>query len=50
VTGCGPALGAVISTCITYKIPLTLYHYDKVSGTYLPQVILTDEECKKLSS
>lgn len=43
VTGCGPALGAVISTCYAYKIPLTLYHWDKVSGKYLPQVIFATD-------
>lgn len=42
VTGCGPALGAVISTCYGYKIPLTLYHWDKVGGNYLPQVIFPE--------
>lgn len=42
VTGCGPALGAVISACYGYRIPLTLYHWDKVSESYEPQVIFPE--------
>lgn len=39
VTGCTPALGAVISICVDSGIPLTLMHYDRATGGYKPQVV-----------
>lgn len=49
VTGHTVALGAVISYCIDYLIPLTLYHYDKESNSYYPQVILSGRQVMYLN-
>jgi len=49
VTGLTVALGAVISYCIDNLIPLTLYHYDKESNSYYPQVILSGRQVMYLN-
>lgn len=49
VTGLTVALGAVISYCIDYLIPLTLYHYDRESDSYYPQVILSGRQVMYLN-
>ena len=45
VTGLTVALGAVIRVCTVRNIGLTLYHYDRESGSYYPQTIITVEVC-----
>lgn len=37
VTGLSSALAAVIKSCVMHGVGLTLMHYDKDSGDYLPQ-------------
>lgn len=40
VTGLTACVAAVISVCVCYGVDLTLMHYDRASGGYLPQVVL----------
>jgi hypothetical protein len=40
VTGLTACVAAVISGCVYWGIDLTLMHYDRASGSYLPQVVL----------
>lgn len=37
VTGLTVALVAVLNACRTLDIDVTLYHFDRISGTYYPQ-------------
>lgn len=39
-TGLTAALCAVINVCQAHGVPLTVMHYDRVSGEYLPQKVL----------
>lgn len=39
VTGFTPCIGAVVNACIAVGWRLTLMHYDRESGEYLPQKI-----------
>lgn len=39
VTGFTPCIGAVVNACIANGWHLTLMHYDRESGEYLPQKI-----------
>ena len=47
VTGLTVALCEVIWYCVTNAIPLTLYHYDKVSGTYYSQPLFEIDRVAK---
>lgn len=40
VTGLTACVAAVISACVSCGVDLTLMHYDRASGGYLPQVVL----------
>lgn len=40
VTGLTVALVEVINVCYLYNIYLTLYHFDRNTGTYYPQAVL----------
>ena len=39
VTGFSCALAAVIAACIRLEIPLTLWHYNRDNGEYVPQEV-----------
>lgn len=39
VTGLSAALAAVIKSCARNCVPLTLMHYDRETGSYVPQQI-----------
>ena len=41
VTGLTPALVATLNVCIINLIPCTLWHYNKDTGGYEPQVVPT---------
>lgn len=45
VTGLTVATTAVLAYCVGNLIPVTLMHFDRVSGQYLPQVILSEGQC-----
>ena len=45
VTGLTVATTAVLAYCIRNLVPVTLMHFDRVSGEYLPQVILSEDQC-----
>lgn len=46
VTGLTVALGEVVSYCIRTLTPLTLWHWDRESGEYFPQIVLSERQCK----
>ena len=52
VTGLTVALTTVIKYCLDNYINLTLYHFDKESGNYFPQIIIDNSYCSscKLNS
>lgn len=39
VTGLTPVIAEIVSVCVRSHIALTLMHYDKYSGKYIPQYI-----------
>lgn len=39
VTGLTPVTAEIVSVCIKSRVALTLMHYDKYSGKYIPQYI-----------
>ena len=49
VTGLTVALGEVVNYCFKALIPLTLWHWDRESGEYFPQIILSDRQCHMLN-
>ena len=44
VTGLTVACSTVIRYCLINLIPLKLMHFDRESGSYYPQVILSEDE------
>ena len=44
VTGLTVATAAVIRMCYIRAIPLTLWHFDRESGQYYQQVIITEQD------
>lgn len=44
VTGLTVATAAVIRACYTLCIPLTLRHFDRSTGEYFPQPIITSQD------
>lgn len=40
VTGLTACVVAVVKVCMFYGVDLTLMHYDRASGGYLPQVVI----------
>lgn len=45
VTGLTPAMLAVVTICFLRKINLTAYHYDRETGSYIPQKVITWFRC-----
>ncbi|MCD8331162.1 MAG: hypothetical protein LUB63_01335 [Oscillospiraceae bacterium] len=45
VTGLTQALISVINVCLVYGVNLTLYHFDRQTGGYLPQKVATRVDC-----
>lgn len=48
VTGLTAATTAVLQYCFGNIIPVTLMHYDRISGKYVPQVILSEQQAQIL--
>ena len=44
VTGLTVCVGAVIAYCVRHYIPLTLYHFDRATGGYYPQIVLDEAQ------
>lgn len=45
VTGLTAAVGAVVGWCSCNGVALTLLHYDRTSGQYLPQEVVGGRRC-----
>ena len=48
VTGLTAGTTAVLQYCFGNIIPVTLMHYDRISGRYVPQVILSEQQAQNL--
>lgn len=44
VTGLTVATVAVIRACYTLAVPLTIYHYDRDTGAYFPQIVISQQD------
>ncbi|MDO4793451.1 MAG: hypothetical protein Q3993_04660 [Filifactor alocis] len=48
VTGLTAVTAEAVATCCKYGIELTLFHYDRETGEYKAQVIVSDSEAELL--
>lgn len=48
VTGLTAGTTAVLQYCFRNIVPVTLMHYDRISGRYVPQVILSEQQAQNL--